>query len=79
MEFGDDVDGHQPGPLERLHQPVATVQQLFDLFTGEFASAGEFAQHPLAVRPGLVDHLSTLLLGHRQLGLGIGSRVGPAA
>ncbi len=79
LEFSDDVDRHHTRPLERLHQAVTTVHQLFDLLPGELTTTGELAEHPLAVRPRLVDHLPTLLLGHRQLGFGIGGRVGSAS
>ena len=51
------------------------MQQLLDLLASEFSSASQFAEHPLAVGARLVDHLTALLLGHRQLGLGIGSSI----
>ena len=79
LQLGDHVDGDDPCPLERLHQAIATVHQLLDLFARQLAAARQLAQHPLAVGPGLVDHLATLLLGHRQLGLGVGRRIGTAA
>ena len=74
-EFGDHVDSDQPGPFERLQQTISAVQQLFDLLAGQLASTCQLAEHSLAIRPGLVDHLATLLLGHRQLGLGVGSGI----
>ena len=52
------------------------MHQLFDLLAGELTTTGELAEHPLAIRPRFVDHLPTLLLGHRQLGFGIGGGVG---
>ncbi len=52
------------------------MQQLFDLFARQFTPPREFAQHALAVRTCLVDHLAALLFGHREFGLGIGSSVG---
>jgi hypothetical protein len=52
---------------------------LLDLLACEFASAGELTQHPLAVGAGLIDHLATLLLGHRQFGLGVGGGVRTSA
>ena len=51
------------------------MQQLLDLLACELASAGEFAEHTLAVRACFVDHLATLLLGHRQLGFGVGRSI----
>ena len=77
-QLGDDVDGDEAGPLERLQQAVAPVDQLLDLLAGELAPARQLRQHPLAVGPGLLDHLPALLLGHRQLGLGVGGGVGAA-
>ncbi len=55
------------------------MQQLFDLFAGEFAATGEFAEDAVAVRTRLVDHLAALLFGHRQLGLGVRGGVRAAA
>ena len=66
-------------PLERLQQAVAAVHQLLDLLAGQLAPTGQLVQHPLAVRPRLVDHLAALLLGHLELGLGVGRRVLPPA
>ena len=76
MEFGDHVDRHETGPLERLHQAITTEQQLLDLLAGQLATAGELTENTLAIRTRLVDHLAALLLGHRQLGLGVGRCVG---
>ena len=70
-DLGDHVDGGQAGPLERLEQAVATVQQLLDLLAGQLAPPRQLAEHALAVGPRLVDHLAALLLGRRQLGLGV--------
>ena len=78
-ELGDHVDGHEPGPLERLQQAVAAVDQLLDLLAGQVAAPGQLAEHPLAVGAGLLDHLPALLLGHRQLGLGVGGGVAAPA
>ena len=71
-ELGDDVGGDEPGTLERLHQAVAPVDELVDLLAREITAARQLAQRPLAVGAGLLHHLATLLLGHRQLGLGVG-------
>ena len=51
------------------------MDELFDLLAGHLAATGELAQHPLAVGAGFVDHVAALLLGHRQLGFGIGGGV----
>ena len=77
--LGHHVDGCDARPLERLQQAIAAVHELLDLLARHLATAGQFAQHPLAVGAGLVDHLAALLLGHRQLGFGIGRRVVAAA
>ena len=55
------------------------MDQLLDLLAGQLAAARQLGEHPLAVGAGLLDHLPTLLLGHRQLGLGVGGGVGAAA
>ena len=55
------------------------MDELFDLLAGQLAAACQFAQHPLAVRPRLLDHLPALLLGHRQFGLGVGDGVAAPA
>ena len=59
-------------------QPIATVDELLDLLAGEVAPAGQLGEHPLAVGARLLDHLPALLLGHRQLGLGVGGGIGAA-
>jgi hypothetical protein len=51
------------------------VHQLLDLLTRQLAAAGELAEHPLAIGACLVDHLTTLLLGHDQFRLGVGGRI----
>ena len=79
LQFGDHVDGDEAGTLERLQQAIAAVQQLLDLLAGQLTAPSQFAEHPLAVGARLVDHLPALLLGHRQLGLGVGCRVGAPA
>ena len=71
LELGDDVDSNEPRSLERLHEAVATVEQLLDLLAGELTTTRQLAEHPLPIGPRLVDHLSALLFRHRQLGLGI--------
>ena len=55
------------------------MHQLLDLLAGHLAPAGQLAEHPLAIRARLVDHVAALLLGHLQLGLGIGRCVLTAA
>ena len=52
------------------------MQQLLDLLARQFTSACELAEHAFAVGACLVDHLAALLLGHRQLGFGVGCRIG---
>ena len=47
------------------------MQQLVDLLAGEVAALGQLAERPLPVGPRLLDHLAALLLGHRDLGLGV--------
>ncbi len=71
-ELGHDIDRHQPRPLERLKKTIAAVHQLLDLLARQFASTGQLAEHTLAIGTSFVDHLTTLLLGHDELGLGIG-------
>ena len=51
------------------------MDELLDLLAGHLAATGEFAEHTLAVGAGLVHHVAALLLGHLQLGLGVGGRV----
>ena len=51
------------------------MHQLLDLLTGHLSTASQFAQHPLAIGAGLVDHLAALLLGHLQLRLGVGAGI----
>ena len=55
------------------------MDELLDLLAGEVAAAGQLAEHALAVGAGLLDHLAALLLGHRQLGLGVGGGVAAPA
>ena len=76
LELGDHLDRDETGPLERLHQAITTEQQLLDLLAGQLTTAGKLAEHTLAIRTSLVDHLAALLLCHGQLGLGVGRRVG---
>ena len=66
LHLSNDVRGHKTSPLKGLRQTVATVDQLFDLFTCQFATTLKFTQYALAVGAGFVDHLAALLLGHRQ-------------
>ena len=69
-QLGDHVGGGEAGPLERLDETLAAVDQLVDLLAGEVAATGQLAERPLAVGAGLVDHLLALLLGRLELGLG---------
>ena len=55
------------------------MHQLLDLLAGEFAPTRQLTEHTLAVGASLVDHLAALLLGHLQLGFGIGGGVLTAA
>ncbi len=55
------------------------MEQLLDLLACQLATTGQLTEHALAVGARLVDHLATLLLGHRQLCLGVGTGVGSAA
>ena len=60
-------------------QSVAAEDQLLDLLAGQLAPAGQLRQHPLAVGASLVDHLAALLLGERDLTLGVGGGIGALA
>ena len=71
-QLGHHLDSGNTRTLERLQQSITTVDQLLDLLAGELASASQLAEHALAVRTRFVDHVAALLLGHLQLGLGIG-------
>ena len=51
------------------------MHELLDLLAGQLAAAGQLTEHALPIGPGLLDHFAALLLGHRQLGLRIGSCV----
>ena len=55
------------------------MHQLLDLLAGHLAATGHVAEHPLAVGTRLVHHLAALLLGHLQLGLGVGRCVAASA
>ena len=74
-ELRHHVDRYEPGALERLQQAVASVYELFDLLTRHLSTTSELTEHPLAIGPGLVHHFATLLLGHLDFGLGVGSGV----
>ncbi len=74
-QFSHHIDGHEARTLECLQQPITPVHQLFDLLAGQFAATSQLAEHTLAIRTGLVDHLATLLLGHDELGFGVGRRI----
>ncbi len=54
------------------------MEQLLDLFAGQFSTTSELARHALAIGAGLVDHLAPLLFRHCQFGLGVGSSIGAA-
>ena len=54
------------------------MDELLDLLAGHLPAARQLGQHALAIRARLVHHLATLLLGHLDLGLGVGRRIGPA-
>jgi len=43
------------------------MHQLLDLLPRKLPTAGELAEHPLAVGARFVDHVTALLLGHLQL------------
>ena len=65
------LDGCDTRSFERLQQAITSVDELFDLLARQFAASSQFAEHPLAICTGLVDHVSALLLGHRQFGFGV--------
>ena len=48
------------------------MNKLLDLLTRQLSAASQLAQHALAIGPRFVDHVSALLLGHLNFGLGIG-------
>ena len=71
IQIAQDVVGGDAGSLEGLNQAIAAVHEVFQLFTRHLASLGHIGQHPLAIGPGLVHHVATLLLGHQDLGFGV--------
>ena len=79
LQLGGHVDRHETGTLEHLQEALATVCELLDVLAGQLGAAFEIGQHTLAVRARLVDHLATLLLRERDLGLRLGLGVLPAA
>ena len=74
-QIAQHVVGRDTRPFESLHETVAPVEEIFDLFTREFATSGDIGENALAIRAGLVHHVATLLLGHQNLGFGIGRGV----
>ena len=76
IKVADDVRRSKTRTFESSSQPITVMDEVFDLLTGKFSSAGKLGQHLFSVGASFSDHFSTLLLCKFYLCLGIGDCVG---